>query len=392
MRRALGAACIAASVTSCALLIDLQDRELASDASSDGGSSSDVIGADALDADVIACDADTDADSENCGRCDHSCQGTSCRDGKCEIVSLASTVTNPTAIAVTNGDVYWVESGNPPLDGGVFLGEVWHLPSDGGAPAAIYKDSFGAVDSVAALSGTAFWVTEVSSTDTSVRSMQGPYCTMAGVRPRANLAVAPHVVYGDKSGGASVACLDDGGTIPMAFVARNDHVGAIATSGNAAAVSVEHPFVGTGAFFDVCPDGISNLSTCVELSSFGGGQRAPELAALSPSNAFWAYALQSSVFRHARAAGASDEEYKLGDKAIALAADDQGIFVVTSDGTNLTGVTSFSCNASSCENGSSLVADAVTAVAIDDKFVYLAIARPLTDGGFSGQIEKTARP
>lgn len=53
----------------------------------------------------------TSSDANHCGRCGHSCQGSTCTAGQCDAKSIASNgVHYPVAAAVDQTSVYWVES------------------------------------------------------------------------------------------------------------------------------------------------------------------------------------------------------------------------------------------------------------------------------------------
>ena len=49
-------------------------------------------------------------DPTNCGACGHDCQGGQCSNGKCQPVVIARAASNPTAIAVSDSNVFWTEN------------------------------------------------------------------------------------------------------------------------------------------------------------------------------------------------------------------------------------------------------------------------------------------
>jgi len=49
-------------------------------------------------------------DTENCGRCGHSCHDGTCSDGRCDAITLASGRTAPWELAVNEDGVYWLEA------------------------------------------------------------------------------------------------------------------------------------------------------------------------------------------------------------------------------------------------------------------------------------------
>jgi hypothetical protein len=57
------------------------------------------------------CLADTQRDSNNCGRCGHNCCGGDCVGGACQPVTIASGESYPGPILTAGANVYWGESG-----------------------------------------------------------------------------------------------------------------------------------------------------------------------------------------------------------------------------------------------------------------------------------------
>jgi sugar lactone lactonase YvrE len=97
---------------------------------------------------------DTRADSNNCGRCGHGCQGGTCWMGACQPVTLASqpfaasSTNHPSGIAVNSAGVYWTNYATS--------GTVMQAPLDGGTPGpAAANQRF--PQSIAADSTTIFW-------------------------------------------------------------------------------------------------------------------------------------------------------------------------------------------------------------------------------------------
>lgn len=103
----------------CTALIGVRDIYL--DENAEGGASSSSSGSSSSssgnggqtdggpDQDGAACNANLDTDSKNCGRCGRDCLGSECKAGKCDPITLAGSLVNPTS-AVTWTDKLIVTS------------------------------------------------------------------------------------------------------------------------------------------------------------------------------------------------------------------------------------------------------------------------------------------
>lgn len=55
-----------------------------------------------------ACNADLTRDPKNCGACGHDCLAGACTAGACQPFGLATGLTNPTRIVISDGHLYWL--------------------------------------------------------------------------------------------------------------------------------------------------------------------------------------------------------------------------------------------------------------------------------------------
>jgi hypothetical protein len=76
--------------------------------------------------DTGTCTADLQTSAQNCGRCGHDCQGGTCTTGKCDPVTLATSLENPSGIALDGVNVYYTTFGG--------AGAVALVPKAGGTP------------------------------------------------------------------------------------------------------------------------------------------------------------------------------------------------------------------------------------------------------------------
>jgi hypothetical protein len=96
---------------------------------------------------------DTQADSDNCGRCGHSCWGGQCSDGVCE-PALVATGPTPGRLAVQGDYLYWTAVG-----GDAGAGAVMRAPKAGGAATAIVPGQEAAFG-IALDAGHVYWTSK----------------------------------------------------------------------------------------------------------------------------------------------------------------------------------------------------------------------------------------
>jgi hypothetical protein len=88
--------------------------------------------------------ADVTSDPEHCGRCDRSCLGGTCTDGRCQPVVVASAVNFPSAVAADDSYVYFSTCGTGTINRvsrGNFSGMPELLASGQGCPVGLTVDA-----------------------------------------------------------------------------------------------------------------------------------------------------------------------------------------------------------------------------------------------------------
>ena len=104
------------------------------------------------------CTANTSTDSNNCGYCNHSCQGGTCVTGLCQPLTLAVTH-GSVGIAVDNTYVYWVDT----TDGGV-LNKVSRTLTSEGTPVAVVSGTAAAnAQGIAADGQYVYWTNKTAT-------------------------------------------------------------------------------------------------------------------------------------------------------------------------------------------------------------------------------------
>lgn len=114
-----------AIATGCTAVLGIDDAT--SSRPSDQGGAANDGGAAAADpgaagaADASAC-VDTKSDPHHCGACGHDCRGGACQDGACQPVLVASGITQPNALRIADGAVYWLATMTDSYDVSTVMG------------------------------------------------------------------------------------------------------------------------------------------------------------------------------------------------------------------------------------------------------------------------------
>lgn len=107
-------------------------------------------------------------DANNCGACNRSCGGSTCSDGLCAPIELASGQPSPTLVAVSNNDVYWTNQLQASIGGGVF-----RTPKDGSVDQPVLVDGADAPNALVLDATSVFWVAPAPANEVRAAALRG---------------------------------------------------------------------------------------------------------------------------------------------------------------------------------------------------------------------------